>query len=96
MVLLLVVIYTLLGLLGPYLMGVAIDRFIGGKDIAGLLRISLLMLAAYLFSNLFQAVSNWIMARSFTARAQTIAPRSVRAPANPVDSVSSTRTRPVS
>ncbi len=63
MVLLLVVIYTLLGLLGPYLMGVAIDRFIGGKDIPGLLRISLLMLAAYLFSNLFQAVSNWIMAR---------------------------------
>ena len=34
----LVVLYTLLGLVGPYLMGVAIDRFIGGKDAAGLVR----------------------------------------------------------
>lgn len=59
----LVVIYTLLGLVGPYLMGVAIDRFIGGKDPAGLVRIALLMLAVYILSNLFNAASNWIMAR---------------------------------
>ena len=57
-----VVIYTLLGLLGPYLMGVAIDRFIGGKDPAGLLKIAALMLAVYLLNNLFQAVANWSMA----------------------------------
>jgi ATP-binding cassette subfamily B protein len=62
LVLVLVVIYTLLGLLGPYLMGVAIDQFIGGKDPAGLARIALIMLAAYVLNNLFQAAANWIMA----------------------------------
>ena len=62
-VLFLVLVYTVLGLMGPYLMGVAIDRFIGGKDPAGLVRIALLMLVVYLFNNLFQAVANWIMAK---------------------------------
>jgi ATP-binding cassette subfamily B multidrug efflux pump len=57
-----VLIYTLLSLLGPYLMGVAIDRFIAGEDPAGLGRVALLMLAVYILSNLFQAVANWIMA----------------------------------
>ena len=57
-----VVIYILLGLVGPYLMGVAIDRFIANKDLAGLTRLALLMLAAYLLNNLFQAVANWVMA----------------------------------
>ena len=51
------------GWLGPYLMGVAIDRFIGGKDPAGLGRIALLMLLAYFLYNLFQAAANWVMAR---------------------------------
>ena len=58
-----VLIYTLLGLAGPYLMGMAIDKFIGGKDPAGLARIALLMLTVYVFNNVFQAVSNWVMAR---------------------------------
>jgi ATP-binding cassette subfamily B multidrug efflux pump len=58
-----VLIYTLLGLAGPYLMGQAIDKFIGGKDIAGLIRIALLMLVTYLFNNVFQALANWLMAR---------------------------------
>ena len=62
-VMVLVIIYTLLGLVGPYLMGVAIDRFIGGKDPSGLTSIALLMLAAYVLSNLFNAASNWMMAR---------------------------------
>ena len=57
-----IVVYTVLGLMGPYLMGVAIDRFIGGKDVAGLARISLWMLAVYVFNNLFQAAADWIMA----------------------------------
>ncbi len=57
-----VVIYTLLGLAGPYLMGVAIDRFITPKQTAGLIPIALLMLATYLFNNLFQALSGWLMA----------------------------------
>ncbi len=57
-----VVAYTLLGLLGPYLMGHAIDRYISARDAGGLVRTALLMLAAYLSSNLIQLVSNWVMA----------------------------------
>jgi ATP-binding cassette subfamily B protein len=63
MVLCFVLIYTGMELLGPYLMGVAIDRFIGGGDVPGLIRISLWMLAVYLLDNLFQAASGWTMAR---------------------------------
>ena len=62
LVLVLVVIYTLLGLLGPYLMGVAIDQFINGKDPVGLAYISAIMLVVYLLNNLFQAGANWVMA----------------------------------
>ena len=58
-----VVAYTLLGLVGPYLMGLALDRFINGKDPQGLLRIALLMLLIYLLHNLFTALANWVMAR---------------------------------
>ena len=60
--LVLVLIYTLLGLAGPYLMGVAIDRFIAGKVPTGLARIALLMLVVYVLNNLFHAVANWVMA----------------------------------
>jgi ATP-binding cassette subfamily B protein len=62
-VLFFVLIYTVLGLIGPYLMGVAIDRFIGGKDVAGLVRTAFWMLVVYFFSNVFNAISGWIMAR---------------------------------
>ncbi len=44
----LVVASTLLDLAGPYLNGVAIDRFIVERDVAGLARIVLLMLGVYL------------------------------------------------
>jgi ATP-binding cassette subfamily B multidrug efflux pump len=57
-----VVIYTLLGLVGPYLMGVAIDRFIVPKQLEGLGLIALLMLVTYALNNLFQAVAGWLMA----------------------------------
>ncbi len=57
-----VLLYTLLGLVGPYLMGRAIDQFISTKQAAGLARIALIMLAAYLLNNLFQAVAGWLMA----------------------------------
>jgi ATP-binding cassette, subfamily B, multidrug efflux pump len=57
-----VVIYTLLGLLGPYLMGRAIDLFISTGLPSGLPGIAALMLAAYLGSNLFQAFAGWLMA----------------------------------
>ncbi|MGD0613142.1 MAG: ABC transporter ATP-binding protein [Anaerolineales bacterium] len=63
LVLIFVVIYTLLGLLAPYFMGKAIDEFISKNNPAGLLRMSLYMLGAYVANNLFQAIANWIMAR---------------------------------
>jgi ATP-binding cassette, subfamily B, multidrug efflux pump len=63
LVLLFVVVYTVLGLAGPFLMGRAIDQFIAGKDIPGLIRIAAWMLAAYLLSNVFNLIANWIMAR---------------------------------
>ncbi|MGD0612992.1 MAG: ABC transporter ATP-binding protein [Anaerolineales bacterium] len=58
-----VLVYTVLGLIGPYLMGQAIDRFITTRQVAGLARIALWMLVVYLFYNLFQAAANWVMAR---------------------------------
>jgi ATP-binding cassette subfamily B multidrug efflux pump len=62
LVLVLVLFYTLLGLAGPYLLGRAIDEFISTKQASGLAGIALLMLAAYLLNNLFQAAANWVMA----------------------------------
>jgi len=56
-------LYSVLGLGGPYLMGLAIDKFIGGKDLPGLFRVAGLMLAAYLLTNLSQIVANRIMAK---------------------------------
>lgn len=58
-----VVAYSLLGLLGPYWMGLAIDRYMDGKDAPGLLRLALLMLLTYFLYNVFSAVANWVMAR---------------------------------
>jgi len=59
----LVIVYTLLGLAGPYLMGRAIDQFIATQDIPGLGRIALLMITLYLISAASETASNWIMAR---------------------------------
>jgi ATP-binding cassette subfamily B multidrug efflux pump len=58
----LVVVYTVLGLIGPYLMGVAIDRFITAKHLAGLAQVCVWMLVVYLLNNLFQAIAGWMMA----------------------------------
>jgi ATP-binding cassette subfamily B multidrug efflux pump len=57
-----VLLYTVLGLVGPYLMGVAIDRYIVTKDLGGLAPLALWMLATYLLTNLFQAAADWVMA----------------------------------
>ena len=62
-VFLLVFIYTILNLLGPYLMGVAIDQYISTKDAPGLVRIALLMGAVYVLSAVFQAAGDFVMAR---------------------------------
>jgi ATP-binding cassette subfamily B multidrug efflux pump len=56
-----VAIYSLLGLAGPYLMGVAIDRFIAVKRLDGLAQIAVLMLAVYFLNNLLQAMAAWLM-----------------------------------
>lgn len=53
---------TFLDLLGPYLMGRAIDRYIGNKDLSGLAQTALLMIAVYIGNNAFQALSSWTMA----------------------------------
>jgi ATP-binding cassette subfamily B multidrug efflux pump len=63
LVLIFVLIYTVLGLFEPYLLGVAIDRFISTKQGQGLVRISLILLLVFLLDNGFQAISSWIMAR---------------------------------
>ncbi len=63
LVLVTVVATTLLGLLGPYLLGQAIDVFIDGRDPVGLGQIALAMLGVYVGYNVLQAVGNWIMAR---------------------------------
>lgn len=58
-----VAIYTVLGLVGPYLLGRAIDDYIIPGDLVGLGRIALLMLGIYVLFNIVQATANWIMAR---------------------------------
>ena len=58
----LVVAFTVLNLLGPYLMGVAIDQYIAEKDLPGLARISIWMLVVILAATVFRAASGWIMA----------------------------------
>ena len=57
-----VILYSLLGLMGPYLLGIAIDEYILEKDLPGLTRISLIMLATFLLSLGLQSIANWIMA----------------------------------
>jgi ATP-binding cassette subfamily B multidrug efflux pump len=61
-VLLLVMISSVLDLLGPFLIGVAIDEFIATGDVGGLLRIVLLMLGTCLLVWLTQIAQNAIMA----------------------------------
>jgi ATP-binding cassette subfamily B multidrug efflux pump len=57
-----VLVYTILGLIGPYLMGVAIDRFISARQAAGLAQFAAWMMAVYVLNNLFQAIAGWLMA----------------------------------
>ncbi len=63
LVMVFVLVYILLGLLEPYLIGLAIDKYISTRRIDGLPQLALLLLTAYLFDNGFQAVSSWTMAR---------------------------------
>lgn len=57
-----VVVYTFLGLVNPYLLGVALDRFVARRDAAGLGRTALLMLGAAVAGNAIQVLANGLMA----------------------------------
>ncbi len=57
-----VLLQSLLGLVGPYLLGSAIDQSIGDKDINSLARNAVLMLIAYFLSNTFNLIANRKMA----------------------------------
>jgi ATP-binding cassette, subfamily B, multidrug efflux pump len=61
-VFLFILISTVLGLMGPYLMGQAIDKFIAVKKIDGLAVIAVWMLVLYILGNLCDAASGWMMA----------------------------------
>jgi len=63
LVMVFVLAYILLGLLEPYLIGRAIDKYISVRQIDGLAPLALLLLTAYVLDNVFQAASNWLMAR---------------------------------
>jgi ATP-binding cassette subfamily B multidrug efflux pump len=58
----LVAISSGLGLLGPYLLGVAIDENILQGDLPGLLRTALLMVAAYVLASLSRWLEAYVMA----------------------------------
>ncbi len=62
-VLVLILVSTGLGLVGPYLLGLAIDRFIAEKDVIGLARIAAWILVVYLVGNASELISSWLMAK---------------------------------
>ena len=61
-VLVFLLISTGLGLVGPYLMGRAIDGYIATQDTTGLAILCIWMLVVFLVGNLADAASGWIMA----------------------------------
>jgi len=56
------VVSTLLSLAGPYLQGLAIDRYVIEGDAAGLVRLMTLLAGTYIASAAMSMVSGWIMA----------------------------------
>jgi len=70
-ILALTMLSSALGVSGPYLIGVAIDRFITSGDVPGLLRIALLMVGVYLVNWLAQTGQDYLMA--------TVAQKALRA-----------------
>jgi ATP-binding cassette subfamily B protein len=66
----LTVISTILSLMGPYLISIAIDQYIIPRDMGGLVRISLIIAGVYLSSMVLDMGASWIMS--------TISQRSLR------------------
>lgn len=67
-----VVLTSLLNLLGPYLMKQAVDGPIVHRDVPGLLRVCLLMLAVYLLASALTYVQGYVMARASQQTVQAI------------------------
>ncbi len=61
-VFLFILVSTALGLVGPYLMGQAIDKFIAVKRISGLATVAIWMLVVFILGNCCDAASGWMMA----------------------------------
>ncbi|MHA2394956.1 MAG: ABC transporter ATP-binding protein [Promethearchaeota archaeon] len=61
-IILLTVASAILSLAGPYLIGVAIDKFILAEDKIGLVRIVMILTATYLASLVMSAAAGWISA----------------------------------
>ncbi len=55
--------YIAMGLLEPYLIGAAIDKFIAVGRVQGLARAAAILLGVFMLDNACQAVSSWLMAR---------------------------------
>jgi ATP-binding cassette subfamily B multidrug efflux pump len=58
-----VVTGTVTSLLGPYYIGIAVDTYIGGRDIPGLLHLVLMLLGIYLIGYVASALQSALMAR---------------------------------
>ncbi len=61
-VVLLVVVGTLLSILAPYLLGVAIDTYMVNKELSGLLSVALALMGVYVGQWLAQIAQNYLMA----------------------------------
>ena len=61
-VLVLVLLSTLLGLIGPYLMGRAVDVTVSTRNTHALTVLALWMLGVFLLGNVADAASGWLMA----------------------------------
>ncbi|MCZ8517041.1 ABC transporter ATP-binding protein [Paenibacillus filicis] len=53
---------SIIGLVGPYLMGRAVDAYIIPKNVAGLVWLCLFMLGFYLLGSMFTCLQNYVMA----------------------------------
>lgn len=60
-VVLLIIITSVLGVLGPYFIGVAIDKYISVKDIPGAMKIIAILTIIYILSSLFTWLQTYIM-----------------------------------
>lgn len=58
-----VIISTLLGLLGPYLIGLIIDQYILPKDMAGTFRFLIILAVVYTVSSIFTWLQTYLMVR---------------------------------